>query len=127
MRTSILLVMSVLTVALCSCDRAAPSLGEVHGTVTLSGQPVNGAIVYFKTEGVAGSAGRTDSCGQYTLRFLGEYAGAVLGENQVTVTLHDSNVVIGEEDESPAVRACGAFERTVEPGRNEFNFELTSQ
>ena len=127
MRTLLLLSICCLGPLLCGCGSDdTPSLGQVRGTVTLDGQPVEGAFVYFKAVGAAGGSGRTDASGQYTLRFIGKHDGAVLGENEVTVTLPDKSASLTEETEQTPAKLITTFQKTVEPGENEFNFELKS-
>jgi hypothetical protein len=61
-------------------------VGEVSGTVTLDGQPLENALVTFTPEGGGrGASGVTDASGKYLLATAGQ-AGAVPGTHRVTVT-----------------------------------------
>jgi hypothetical protein len=70
-------------------------IAPVSGRVTLNGQPlVNAAVVFqpIATEGNldpgAGSGGRTDSDGRYTLTLAGKTRnGATVGKHKVRITL----------------------------------------
>ena len=66
-----------------------PTYG-VTGTVTLDGNPVEGATVTF-VPGQTGdpAVGTTDASGKYSLKSFGSEDGATPGEYQVTVTKFD--------------------------------------
>lgn len=81
------------------CGRSdLPELGTVSGTVTLDGQPLADAIVNF-TPVQAGrpSTGQTDSSGHYTLLYVADVEGAVVGKHSVTV----ERIVTSEADDLP--------------------------
>ena len=73
-----------------------PPLGQVTGTVTLNGKPVENATVWFhpiqpqtdkgdKKKRVSSSGGATDATGHYVLRYVGEATGAVVGECRIGI------------------------------------------
>ncbi len=73
-----------------------PPLGQVTGTVTLNGKPVENAMVWFhpiqpsadkgdKKKRVSSSGGATDATGHYELRYVGEATGAVVGECRIGI------------------------------------------
>jgi len=63
-----------------------PKTFPVSGTVTLNGQPVEGAIVTFvPTAGGKGATGRTDASGKYTLTTFASGDGAVPGQYNVKI------------------------------------------
>jgi hypothetical protein len=110
------------------------NLGRVQGTVTLDGQPLEGAMVTFApVEGGRPAAGRTDASGRYQLVYSRDAGGAMIGEHLVTITTYDERP--GENDEDVIVpervparyNANSELKVTVEPGSNEMNFELESE
>jgi hypothetical protein len=86
----------------------------VTGTVTLDGQPVEGATVTFtpasETAGTDRSAvGLTDASGKYSLNATGGGEGAVPGTYSVTITK-----VEGHEAEAPAASQEEAMKKMQE-------------
>ncbi|MCL4206743.1 MAG: carboxypeptidase regulatory-like domain-containing protein [Pirellulaceae bacterium] len=78
---------------------SSPPLGQVEGTVTLDGQPVAEARVYFSpVEGGRTSEALTDSSGRYVLQYSGTDAGAIVGEHVVRITTYEEP--ISEDDGS---------------------------
>lgn len=74
----------------------------VTGTVTQSGQPVEGARVTFSPEGTGhAAAGVTDASGKFTLTSVTTGDGAVPGQYQVTITKYETEtdaIAPGETD-----------------------------
>lgn len=67
------------------CDRGL-QLGPAEGTVTLDGQPMEGASVIFThVEGGPAATGSTDAQGRFKLRSVNR-EGAKVGEHKVTIT-----------------------------------------
>jgi len=130
-------VVFAAAIAVCSgCDRGVelPELGEVTGTITLDGKPLEGANVMFEPrgEGVM-SAGRTDSTGKYELRYLlpgtTNVKGAVIGKHAVRIERLPEP---GREADAmvlpPRYNVESTMTADVKPGKNEnVNFDLTSQ
>jgi hypothetical protein len=108
------------------------NLGQVAGTVTLNGQPVEGAIVLFHPrQGGSPSAAKTDTSGNYVLRYTRHEDGAEIGEHSVQI----STFTQGDPDGDPPVPAVPErippkynrhTELTVEvkPGSNAIDFPL---
>jgi hypothetical protein len=72
--------------------RALPELGSVSGVLTLDGKPLAGAIVTFQPiaseepgSKLSSSVGTTDKEGRYTLMYVRDVRGAVVGEHKVFV------------------------------------------
>ena len=83
------------------------SLGQVRGTVTLDGKPLEGAdITFVPTEGRS-SRGCTDARGMYSLDYTAELRGALPGDHRVMI----SKVI---EDFSPPSEA----EREMDDAEN---------
>jgi len=104
-----------------------PDLGFVTGTVTLDGDPLEGAVIEFRPEagsrpgsGKAASSGRTDEEGKYTLSYVRDVEGAVLGEHKIIIRPPRSiRLPIHYNLRTKLVRK-------VEPGNNTIDFELDS-
>lgn len=78
-------ICSFVMLAAVGCDSGPPT-GEVTGTVTLDGEPLDNALVTFVPQGGGQSAmGKTDDSGKYTLHRRGE-EGALVGSHKVVVT-----------------------------------------
>lgn len=80
---------SFLMAALPGCGERVP-LGQVHGTLTLDGQPVPHAVVVFLLESSGDyanlrSAGYCDENGRFTLRCDQGGMGGVVGNHRVVV------------------------------------------
>ena len=66
---------------------AADEMAMVHGTVTLEGSPVEGAVVAFLPEaGGRPSTGRTQSDGSFEMTANSQGDGVMIGAYRVTVT-----------------------------------------
>ncbi len=120
-----LLLVAVLFAPGCGRDDRPP-LGRVQGVVTLDGEPLEGALVVFEPiEPARPSRGVTDAAGRYTLVYLRDIEGAVIGEHEVKIGT--------ATEESPVERLPAHYHHAttltaeVSRGRNEHNFELTSQ
>ena len=80
----------VLPVGCAKGDR--PPLGGVHGTVTLDGKPLAGAIVTFEpVEPGRISMGMTDDNGKYELIYIRDEKGAKAGAHRVQITTGNAN------------------------------------
>lgn len=131
-----------LVVLATGCGGAdGPELAEVSGLVTLEGKPAPGVKLVFKPQGVEGgspSYGTSDSNGRYELMFTKNKYGAMPGEHIVEVSsdkfsqeeiaeMKAQGDEIVESVEIPKkYKAPDAIKKTVEPGDNEINIELTS-
>lgn len=136
--TRLLSPILLLITALGCGGRDLPELGTVTGTVTLDGEPLAGAIVNFTPTGTGRpSTGQTNEQGQYTLQYLPDVEGAIVGEHQVTVEL----VMTVEMDDLPdepselspeqlemkkrVERTTGvSIAKTVQSGSNEIDVAL---
>jgi hypothetical protein len=107
-------------------------LAPVKGKVTLNGQPLEGATVEFQptAEGGAPSAGKTDAKGRYELSYTFHTPGAMPGEHIVSIRTAETcfngqgNEIEREERVPAKYNTRTELKRTVEPGRNKFDFEL---
>lgn len=80
-----------------------PPLGTVHGTVTIDGQPVEGASIEFTPESGRPSVGETDASGNYHMMFTYDADGALVGKHTVRITTARQGVV--SEGEGPSIEA----------------------
>ena len=121
-------------VALTGCFSQRPDLdfGEVQGTVTYEGKPLPNATVKFQPQEGRPSYGKTDESGHYSLLFMGEDWGAIVGDHQVAITTEDriENPETGESSWQKEIlprkyHAQTELTAAVEPGENEINFDLT--
>jgi len=124
------------SVTFIGCGRGdGPETGEVSGKVTLNGDPVKGATVYFYPDGGGrASSSVTNEKGAYELYYKGTQKGAKVGMHAVTLTTGTPNttddngkVIKGIPEVFPPEYVTGeAVKREVKPGRNEINFEITT-
>lgn len=84
---------AVLVLGLCSgCNSALRSdysqldLVNAHGTVTLDGQPLAGAVITFEAPDGQFSFAQTNSSGQYKLQLDSEHGGVTPGEKTVRIS-----------------------------------------
>ena len=68
------------------CSSRGPELGRVEGTVTLDGEPLEGALVTFKPKRGRPSLAETDAQGKYSLNYRVDELGARLGTHYVTIS-----------------------------------------
>ncbi|MEW4561034.1 carboxypeptidase regulatory-like domain-containing protein [Bremerella sp. JC770] len=126
--TLLMMLVALATSGGCFSSGASdlPEMGKVKGKVTLDGKPLNGAVVWFQSTTAGRMAfGTTNRDGEYELYLMRDITGACLGENQVTITS-------GQDDETKEVlpdryHKDSTMTKTVEPGQNIFDFELTSE
>lgn len=124
--------------AMIGCGSA--EFGPVSGTVTLDGEPVDGARVITQStdtsEGSQGSYGITDKQGRYELREIGtERAGARVGRHSVRITKTDfsydggaTDVPSEVKDYLPAYASSGELAIDVTAaGDQDYDFSLTTR
>ena len=123
-------VVAGLVVGLAGCGaEEGPKLADVTGTVTLDGQPVEGAGLEFVVEGPGGGVayGRTDESGRYEMHFGQNRTGALIGKNRVRITSDDRVTVGGKKIEKtevfpPKYNVNSEQFADVKEGDNEVNF-----
>ncbi|WP_437205682.1 carboxypeptidase regulatory-like domain-containing protein [Planctomicrobium sp. SH664] len=140
-RSRLLMALSCLPV-LClnvGCWKKGPDLGVVKGTVTMDGKPLPRAgVAFFPKAGGRPAFSRTNNEGKYELKYHGNTKGALLGDHEVRITTfiaanlttdeNDKVHVTPEQKEVVPKRYNDDTELsvTVEPSRNEYNFDLVS-
>ena len=109
-----------------------PKLGRVAGKVKLDGKLVPNTTVIFAPTNGPSSYGVTDENGHYELMFS-DRAGAVLGQHRVTletysVRVDDEGNKVETDELFPAkYNAESELTREVEPGKQTFDFDVTSE
>lgn len=125
-------VASCLLISIVGCSNNPakyPETGAVSGTVTLDGEPLEGAAVSFIPAEGRPSKGKTDAQGKYVLRYAGGIQGAMLGPCKVSITKTVADEATETMVEMLPARYIGAeSELTAEvtDGQNTFDFALTS-
>ena len=132
------LAVSGLVMAAIGCgERATPvrPLGQVNGVVTLNGEPLPKAALFFVPAGVEGQASNavTDQAGRYELRYDGKFIGAVIGSHRVEIRTggegydKDGNFFETKERLPAKYHAETKLTAEVAAGPNEINFDLKSR
>jgi hypothetical protein len=124
-----------LLMLLTGCGKPAaelPALGTVQGIVTLDGNPLEKASVFFVPAGRDGGSSNavTDATGRYELHYDAKHSGAVLGTHRVEIRTggegYDKEGNFFETAEKlPAIyHSRSRLTAEVAAGANEINFEL---
>ncbi|OAI53284.1 hypothetical protein AYO47_05120 [Planctomyces sp. SCGC AG-212-M04] len=136
--------MAVFALSLVGCGSNSdqPELGQVTGTITLDGEPLNGIAVVFYPDSGRPARGKTNAEGKYDLTYIRETKGTKVGHNRVEVAPDEE----GGEDEAESDEAAAKpkakggkpkipaqyntksiLEADVKPGENVFDFKLESK
>ena len=122
---SLLTIWCALFLAGCGGNK---NIATVSGLVLLDGEPLPKAFLIFTPQEGKGAPafGRTDSYGRYQMVFSTSTKGAWIGKNRVTISTADA---ITPEKTTPEVVPArynqkSELIRVVEPGSNQFDFEL---
>jgi len=97
--------------------------------VTLDGRPLGNAVVRFTSANDRTAFGVTGSDGRYMLRYLADVPGAEVGQSGVSITMNlDGPPAPGARNPIPErYNAKTTLSADVKPGRNTFDFDLTSR
>lgn len=130
MRSHFYLVTAIALLATAvGCNSGKP-MGQVQGKVTLDGMPVKGLEVNFLPKDPAlgtTATGYTQTDGTYKLYYPGDQEGAPVGDYTVSIAGGETSEETGARVTVPAkYNAQTELARTVAPGENNFDFELTS-
>ncbi len=137
------MVACVSFLSLCGCFGSNSDIGSVTGTVTLDGEPIEWATVTFKPTQGRGSIGVTDANGVYTLGYIRNQNGALIGNHKVVIRTEIVKSPYGDGEESEgAVEPTPRKEMlpkkhsdwkkteltaTVESGSNTIDFPLSTK
>ncbi|MDC0935580.1 hypothetical protein OAS39_04775 [Pirellulales bacterium] len=124
---------AAFAILLCSgCEES--TTGEIHGTVTVDGVPVQeGSIAFFPTDGESFTAGAAITDGAYSTRIpFGKMRVEVrvpkqVGEQSLYNTPDSPKMQILVEALPSRYNNRSELSITVEPGRSKHNLELTSK
>lgn len=143
-------VLVTLTAAGCGsgldADYSKIGLVPVSGTVTLDGEPLAGAVVFFEARDLTRSYATTDAAGRYQMQFNSEVTGVPPGPKTVRIstaasTGEDADEASEELEEDPDARptADQAVEKvppcyhrnstlqvTIDDSRTQYDFDLRS-
>ncbi|MCC6507921.1 MAG: carboxypeptidase regulatory-like domain-containing protein [Pirellulaceae bacterium] len=108
-----------------------PDVGRVSGKVTLDGQPLAEATVMFQPSTGRASMATTDSDGNYTLSYIDQVSGAIIGSHKVIIRTE----IPGEDGQPPVAKEKlpkkyhdrSELTADVKAGSNTFDFELASK
>lgn len=134
MKMRLLPLLAVVGFVGCFSNKPDLEFGDVHGTITLNGEPLKNAKVRFQPPTGRPSFGATDEAGEYSLYFQGEPWGALVGVNNVAITTEDmfEDEVTGErkfvrEFLPKKYHADSTLTADVQPGDNQFDFDLIDE
>ena len=106
-----------------------PDLGFVSGRITLDGEPLAGAAIEFRPQAgsqagseKAASSGRTDEEGNYTLIYVHDVEGAILGEHSIVIRAPSREGVRLPN----RYNVQSELVREVKPGNNTLDFKLNT-
>lgn len=122
-------ILAILVFAGC----APPTTGEVRGTVSLDGVPIEtGMIAFFSVDGSAPTAGGRISAGKYVVEVkpglcrVEIRAAKVVGEKKLYETADSPVRQVRAEALPPMYNDQSQLELDVKLGDNEQDFELSS-
>jgi hypothetical protein len=123
---------ALLLIVILGCGPDGPEVATVEGTVTLGGEPLDGALVMFQPSNGRPSAGRTDAEGHYTLVYSPGREGALPGEHTVTISTFQEG---SSEDGTPKIiervpvqyNLETELTEKVEAGANQIDFDLKAE
>ncbi|MEX1232414.1 MAG: hypothetical protein WEB58_19365, partial [Planctomycetaceae bacterium] len=103
---------------------------EVHGKVTMDGEPLSNVLVQFYSEaGGRPGTGVTDAEGNYELTYVDGAKGAKIGPNKVEISTvwPDGEPPPGEKDKIPSqYNTKSTLKKEVQAGDNQFDLDLNS-
>lgn len=111
-------------------------LGLVQGVVTLDGEPYPHAMIIFSPPGgERPSQGITDETGHYELIYIRTTRGALVGDHKVSITTvprmpEDGTANLRDRPKElipPRFNKQTELIRTVQSGKNTFDFDLSSK
>jgi hypothetical protein len=112
----------VLIVLIAGCGKSGPEIAPVSGRITVDGQPMGNVDIVFQPEDSRSpSFGRTDKDGHYTLGYNKNVQGALVGWHGVGISVSSEVVRNAPHIKNDKLR------REVKSGKNEFDFDATSE
>ncbi|MEX1042421.1 MAG: carboxypeptidase regulatory-like domain-containing protein [Pirellulaceae bacterium] len=130
-------VLPLCVASLTGCGRDEyGDLGVVQGVVTLDGEPYSHAMIVFSPQGgERPSQGITDEAGNYELIYIRTTRGALLGDHKVRISTiprmpEDGTANLRDRPKElipPRFNKQTELIRTVQSGKNTFDFDLTTK
>lgn len=110
-----------------------PQVAPVQGVITVNGQPRENLQIMFTPEKGRPSMGTTNENGEYTLTYLRDIEGAMLGKHTVQISAMNVSTSDKVTNPKPLKDAIPAEYNTrsklvvnVAPGDNSLDFQLTT-
>lgn len=112
--------------AFVGCSRSEVDLGQVHGAVTMNGEPLANATILFEPVGGGRTAiGMTDDQGAYSLEYSATASGALVGPVKIQIsTLNPDDPRNFPETVPARYNAQTELTAEIKKGRQELNFDL---
>ena len=105
MRFPLSIALIVVACVATGCSQSKYDLVSVSGTVTMDGQPLEGASVKFQPQGGGiMSYGKTDAQGRYALQTMADDPGAMVATHAVSIYKSSGTVDLSTEEAQPAVK-----------------------
>lgn len=108
----------------CGSGDDTPPLGDVSGTITLDGQPLEGVIVVYKPDVGRAATGTTDAEGKYSLEFSYGVSGCKTGPCSVFLEWPLGSTKA--KTLSPRYTTKSELKADVKEGSNTLDFALQS-
>ena len=141
MRRSSVCCLAALTCLFCltslGCGSGNPATAKVTGTVTVDGQPIQGAVVVFHPATGRAATGVTDAAGKFALTTFEGQDGALPGEHKVAISKPPENEPMPGTPEAENYKPEAAIDVTYSNpetsgltatvdinGANDFTFEV---
>jgi hypothetical protein len=126
------IVLSGVVACGAGCGKDGPPLGAVKGLVTLDGQPLEGAVVEFRSVAAEQLSfeGQTDKAGRYQLHASASRKGAEPGDYTVHISLPRTGTDPARKPQPklPAkYNEQTELKATVKPRSNTLDFKLESR
>lgn len=97
----------------------------------MDGDPLSGALVSFSPAQGRSAIGYTNDKGEYSVKYVSNVAGAIVGKNQVSITTAydeaDPKFANFKEPIPKNYNTNTELERDVQQGTNKFDFDLLSK
>jgi hypothetical protein len=108
------------------CAKPNSDIAPVTGRITLDGKSIEYADVTFQPSGKSPGVGRTGKDGRYMLLYKRGVFGAPVGLNRVSIAI-DTQLTHGPQTVPAKYNTDSELRCDVQPGPNEFNFDLTTK
>ena len=127
MKTTTLLLLSIIAATTVGCQKSGPDLSIVTGTVKLDGEPLADALVTYQPLSGVGtySSAFTDKNGFYRMRYSRDRDGVMMGRHSVTICTAPPSLG-GVERVPPKYNSATELTQEIIAENHEFNYEIKS-